>query len=170
MEKLRKKGKADKTEKWFILSFMIVPVISFLLFYVYVNIDSFIMAFQKPENGKLVFAEFDNFKWVIERIKNGSTYEIDDLNLAFKNTFLTFCVQMIMFVVGILVSYFIYKKIAGYQAFRIVFYLPTIISSVITSYFFIALMNSDFVPDILMQLYNLDYEMKASYGKPLKNA
>ena len=161
MEKLKKKGKADKTEKWFILSFMIIPVISFLLFYVYVNIDSFIMAFQKPKNGKLVFAGFENFEWVIERIKNGSTYEIDDLNLAFKNTFLTFCVQMLMFVVGILVSYFIYKKIAGYQAFRIVFYLPTIISSVITSYFFIALMNSDFVPDILMQLYNLDYEMKS---------
>ena len=161
MEKVRKKGKSDKSEKWFILSFMIVPVISFLLFYVYVNIDSFIMAFQKPQSGKLIFAGFDNFKWVIEKIKNGSTYEIDDLNLAFKNTFITFGIQMMMFVVGILVSYFIYKKIAGYQAFRIVFYLPTIISSVITSYFFIALMNSEFVPNLLMNLFDLDYEMKS---------
>lgn len=161
MENLKKKGKADKTEKWFILSFMIIPVISFLLFYVYVNIDSFIMAFQKPKGGKLVFADFENFKWVLEKVKNGSTYEIDDLNLAFKNTFLTFGVQMMMFVVGILVSYFLYKKIVCYQAFRIIFYLPTIISSVITSYFFIALMNSEFVPNILIRLFDLDYEMKS---------
>lgn len=159
MVKMRKKLKTDKSEKWFILSFMILPVISFLLFYVYVNLDSFVMAFQKPENGKLVFAKFENFEWVFEKIKNGSTYEIDDLNLAFKNTFLTFLVQMLMFGVGILVSYFIYKKIIFYKAFRVIFYLPTIISSVITSYFFIALMNSDFVPELLTKLFNLDYAM-----------
>lgn len=161
MEKLRRKKRADKSEKWFILSFMIIPVISFLLFYVYVNIDSFVMAFQKPENGKLVYAGLENFKWVFKKIKNGSTYPVDDLRQAFKNTFLTFGVQMIMFVVGMLVSYFIYKKIAGYKAFRIIFYLPTIISSIVTSYFFIALMNSDFVPQILVKLFHLDYQMKS---------
>ncbi len=157
----KRKRKTDKTEKWFILSFMIIPVVSFLLFYVYVNIDSFIMAFQKPQGGKLVFAEFENFEWVFEKIKNGSTYEIDDLRRAFGNTFLTFAIQMLMFVVGMLVSYFIYKKIAGYQAFRIIFYLPTILSPIVTSYFFIALMNSKFVPDLLTKIYQLDYEMKS---------
>lgn len=161
MDKVKKKRKADKTEKWFILSFMIIPVISFLLFYVYVNLDSFVMAFQKPENGKLVFAGFENFKWVFEKIKDGSTYEIDDLRLAFKNTFITFGIQMIMFVCGMLVSYFIYKKIAGYKTFRVIFYLPTIISTIVTSYFFIALMNSEFVPQLLTKMFRLDYVMKS---------
>lgn len=159
MEKQRRK--TDKTEKWFILSFMIIPVVSFLLFYVYVNIDSFIMAFQKPEGGKLVFVGFENFKWVFEKIRNGSNYEIDDLRLAFKNTFITFGIQMIMFVVGMLVSYFIYKEIVGYKAFRVIFYLPTIISAIVTSYFFIALMNSDFIPHLLTKMFRLDYEMKS---------
>lgn len=161
MDKIKSKGRRDKSEKWFILSFMIIPVVSFLLFYVYVNIDSFVMAFQKPEKGELVFAGFENFEWVFEKIKNGSTYPIDDLRTAFANTFLTFGIQMLMFVVGMLVSYFIYKKIAGYQAFRVIFYLPTILSAVVTSYFFIALMNSEFVPNLLEKMYGLDYEMKS---------
>lgn len=162
-----KKRKADKTEKWFILSFMIIPVISFLLFYVYVNLDAFIMAFQKPEKGELVFAGFENFKWVIDKISHGSTYEIDNLQLAFKNTFITFGIQMIMFFVGMLVSYFIYKRVPCSKAFRIIFYLPTIISALVTSYFYMALMNSDFVPKILSSLHHLDYEMKSS---PLSNS
>ena len=48
--------KKKKTEeRLFILSFMIVPVISFLVFYVYVNFNSILMAFQLPEKGELHF-------------------------------------------------------------------------------------------------------------------
>ena len=73
----------------FYVSFMIIPVIAFALFYVYVNLDSFIMAFQKPVDGKLVFAKFDNFKWVFEKLKNGAVNDEDNLRLAFVNTFKT---------------------------------------------------------------------------------
>ena len=156
---IRRKRKTDKTEKWFILSFMIIPVVSFLLFYVYVNLDSFIMAFQKPEDGELVFARFENFEWVWDRIINGSTDEVLDLQKAFSNTFLTFGIQMLMFIVGMLVAYFIYKKIQGYKAFRVIFYLPTILSAVVSSYFFFQLMQSEFWNNALGKLYGLDYEM-----------
>ena len=88
--KNREYKKRKAMDALFYASFMIVPVIAFLVFYVYVNIDSFVMAFQKPENGKLVFAGFDNFKWVFEKIKNGSVDEKDNLRLAFVNTFKTF--------------------------------------------------------------------------------
>ncbi len=156
---IRRKRKTDKTEKWFILSFMIIPIVSFLLFYVYVNLDSFIMAFQKPEDEGLVFAGFENFEWVWERIVNGSTDEVLDLQKAFSNTFLTFGIQMLMFIVGMLVAYFIYKKIQGYKAFRVIFYLPTILSAVVSSYFFFQLMQSEFWNNALGKLYGLDYEM-----------
>ena len=162
MDKIKRKGKQDKSEKWFILSFMIVPVVSFLLFYVYVNIDSFIMAFQKPEGGKLVFAGLENFEWVFDKVKNGSSYPVDDLQRAFLNTFLTFGIQMLMFVVGMLVSYFIYKKIAGYQAFRIIFYLPTILSAIVTSYFFNGLMNAEFVWDFVGTITQYEYPITTS--------
>ncbi len=144
----------------FIISFTILPVGSFLLFYVYVNIDSFAMAFQKPENGQLVFAGFENFTWVFERIKNGSTIETDNLRLAFVNTFKTFGINMIMYPIGIINAYFIYKKIWGYKTFRIIFYLPQIVSSVVVSFFFMELMSpSGFFPDLLTKLYNLDYPL-----------
>lgn len=144
----------------FILSFTIVPVLSFLIFYVYVHLDSFVMAFQKPENGKLVFCGLENFTYVFDRIIHGSTVETDNLQLAFINTFKTFGVQVIMFPVGLFVSYFIYKKIWGYRTFRVLFYLPSIVSSVVTSFFFLELMSaSSFFPRILEKLYRLDYSL-----------
>ncbi|MBQ6922924.1 MAG: sugar ABC transporter permease [Clostridia bacterium] len=144
----------------FILSFTILPIVSFLLFYVYVNIDAFAMAFQKPENGKIVWAGLENFKWAIERILSGSTVEIDNLQLAFINTFKTFGVQMIMYPIGIANAYFVYKKIWGYKAFRVMFYLPTIVSSVVVSFFFTELMSpSGFFPDLLSKIYKLDYSL-----------
>lgn len=165
-------GKSDlKKRKFiralFIISFTILPVASFLLFYVYVNLDAFLMAFQKPENGKLVWAGIENFVWCIDKIKNGSTVEVDNLQLAFVNTFKTFGIQMIMYPIGIINAYFIYKKIWGYKVFRIFFYLPHIVSSVVVSFFFTELMSpSGFFPGLLTKLFNLDYEL----ANPLKDS
>ena len=144
----------------FIISFTILPVVAFLVFYVYVNLDAFAMAFQKPSGGKLVWAGFENFEWVIDKMINGSSIESDDLRLAFVNTFKSFGVHLLMYPIGIINAYFVYKKIWGYKAFRVVFYLPSIVSSVIVSMFFTELMSpSGFFPGLLTKLCNLDYEL-----------
>jgi len=156
----KKKRRYTWKDHLFILSCVVIPVVNFLVFYIYVNIDSFVMAFQMPKNGQLIWT-FDNFRWVWDKIVNGSTNQRDDLRLAFANTFLTFLVQIAMFVVGLFVSYFLYKKIFGYRYFRILFFLPSLVSAVVTSIFYIQLMNSDFVPHLLEKIYHLDYEMKS---------
>ena len=144
----------------FIISFTILPVVAFLVFYVYVNLDAFAMAFQKPQGNKLVWAGFENFAWVFEKIKKGSTIETDDLRLGFINTFKSFGILMLMYPIGIINAYFVYKKIWGYKAFRVLFYLPTIVSSVIVSIFFKELMSpSGFFPGLLANLCNLDYQL-----------
>ena len=51
--KNREYTKRKAMDALFYASFMIIPVAAFLVFYVYVNLDSFVMAFQKPVNGKL---------------------------------------------------------------------------------------------------------------------
>lgn len=118
------------------------------------------MAFQKPEGGKLVWAGLENFKWVFEKIKHGSTIESDDLRLAFINTFKSFGVHILMYPIGIINAYFVYKKIWGYKAFRVVFYLPSIVSSVIVSIFYQELMSpSGFFPGMLSKICNLDYNL-----------
>ena len=35
--------------RWFMFSALILPVIGFLVFFVYVNVDSILMAFQQPD-------------------------------------------------------------------------------------------------------------------------
>lgn len=155
----REYKKRKAMDALFYASFMIIPVAAFLVFYVYVNLDSFAMAFQKPENGKLVFAGLENFKWVFEKIKNGSVNDADNIRLAFLNTFKTFGVQMILFPIGLFVSYFIYKKIFGYKVFRVIFYLPTLISGVVVSFFYLEIMQNGFMPKFLQRLYNLDYKL-----------
>ncbi len=154
-------NKRKLTDALFYISFMAVPVIAFLIFYVYVNFDSFVMAFQSPKNGKLEFIGFENFKWVFEKLRTGDPYNPEnDLRLAFLNTFKTFGVQLLMFPIGLFVSYFIYKKIWGYKAFRVIFYLPTIVSGVVVGFFYTTLMSSQsFVPGLLERMFKLDYEL-----------
>ena len=162
---LGKKKKINWIHILFIVSFMIIPVVQFLLFYVYVNISSIFMAFQRPENGSVIFVGFENFEWIFERFINGSSNPSDDLQLALVNTMKTFCVQIIMFAIGMFVSYFIYKKILGYRAFRVIFYLPSIISAVVVGYFYTEFMApTNFFPDFLEKLYGLDYDLTAQNG------
>ncbi len=160
-DKERKKRKI--MDGLFYASFMIIPLTAFLVFYLYVNIDSFIMAFQKPNDAGdgLKFAAFENFIWVFKELKNPDPNNpSDNLGLAFINTFKSFGISIVMFPIGLLVSYFIYKKITGYRLFRIFFYLPTIVSGVVVSYFFIEFVGSDFFISFLTKLFNIPYRMK----------
>lgn len=170
---IRKKKKINWQRVAFIVSFTIIPVASFLLFYVYVNIDSLVMAFRTPDGTGtgLRFAGFENFKWVFQRLFHGSESAemaaTEDLRLAFKNTALTWLLNQVMFIGGIMVAYFIYKKIPGHKAFRIIFNLPGLISGVVVSFFYIELMSpSSGFPAFLEKLFHLDYTLRS----PLKDS
>ena len=43
-----KKFKIDKQKTLFMASFLVLPIINFLIFFVYTNINSLVMAFQRP--------------------------------------------------------------------------------------------------------------------------
>ena len=96
------KKPVNKTRVLFILSCVTLPVLNFLVFYVYVNLSSFTMAFT-DRNGAF---SFDNFVRLYEEI----TQPDSPLQIALKNTLLTFGITMLMFPFQVLVSYFIYKK------------------------------------------------------------
>ena len=114
----------------FIFSFLAFPVVNFLIFYVYVNFDAFLMAFQRPVTGQGFGAtewSLDNFKTIFKLL---SFSEEGVLWQAFLNTVLFFLAGMLVGLpLSILMSYFIYKKIKGYKLFRFVTYLPNIITS-----------------------------------------
>ena len=117
------------TRLLFIISVLILPTIGFLVFFVYVNFDSILMAFQQPDYSGVKMVErftLDNFR----KIFNAGGADFKEVTLALRNTLLFFFADLlIVFPLSIVMSFFFFKKISGYKAFRFIYYLPTIISS-----------------------------------------
>ena len=113
-------------ERIFIAVMLIVPVGNFLVFWLYVNFNSILMAFQRPGLGGTIEWGFENFRLFVNDL--GSENSV--LLLALKNTLLFFTSNLLIVLpISLLLCYFIYKKIALYKFYRFVFYLPCIISS-----------------------------------------
>lgn len=112
----------------FILCFVLVPTINFLVFYVYVNFDGILMAFYRYDVNYNKIWGLDNFTLFFDELFHQS----NGIQLAFINTFKTFLIALLIFPWGIVVSYFLYKKIPLYKTFRVLFFLPSIINGIIT--------------------------------------
>lgn len=137
----------------FIVSFIILPIINFLVFYVYVNADAFLMGFQETRDGTTYFT-LTHFT----RFFREFTLATSQIREAFVNTLITFLIQQLMFPLGFLVSYFLYKKIPISGVFRIIFFLPTIISATVISSFYMQLVGVDGPTALLLQkICGLDY-------------
>ncbi|MBE7080583.1 MAG: sugar ABC transporter permease [Clostridiales bacterium] len=120
--------KTNWARVFFIISFIILPTINFLIFYVYVNFDGILMAFYRYDTQLNKQWGFENFTMFFDDLLHQS----NGIRLAFINTFKTFLIQLVIFPWGIVVSYFLYKKIPLYKEFRILFFLPSIINGIIT--------------------------------------
>ena len=119
---------AKKKEYLFVASILAIPILFFLVFWLYVNLDSLVLAFQREEydaSGMQLVFTLENFVMVFEGfVTNG------DLLIALRNTLLFYGVALVVVLpVSILMSYFVYKKIPGHKLFRTVTYLPNIICS-----------------------------------------
>lgn len=137
----------------FIVSFTILPTLTFLIFYVYVNLNSFAMAFQYNAADGSISWTLDNIREVFRRLFPPDA----EMGEAFANTFKTFGVNMVMFFIGIFVSFFLYKKIFLYNVYRILFYLPSIVSAVVMCAVYKDLLGNYNSGLLFQKLYNLDY-------------
>lgn len=126
--KASKRKPIRKTRVLFILCFTLLPVVQWLLFYVYTNVSSIVLAFTGSA-GEFTLGNFARFFKEL-------ALETSDIRIAFRNTFITFAIQMVTFPLKVLVSYFIYKKVPGSTFYRIVFFLPTVLFSVCTAMVF----------------------------------
>lgn len=122
--------KKDWKERAFIVLMLAWPVIHFIVFWLYVNFDSLLLAFQTPESfgsDKMKWT-LDNFKFVYHEFFGGGT----EMLIALRNTLLYFASSMLVFPLALIMTYFIYKKIPFHKTFRVIFYFPTIISGAVT--------------------------------------
>lgn len=140
----------NKKRILFLLFCVTVPILNWLVFYVYTNVSAIGMAFLNNQGN----VSLDNF------VRFFSEFESDTslLPIAFKNTFLTFGILFVTFPFKVLVSYFIYKKIPFHKFYRIIFFLPIIIFSVALAMVFVKLVGPEgFIAEWVQKWLKLDY-------------
>ncbi len=147
---LKKKKPINKIRILFILFCITVPIINWLIFYVYVNFSAITMAF-KDSAGAFSFENFVRFFKEFQ-------LESSEIRIALKNTLLTFSIILVTFPFKVLVSYFIYKKIPLYGFYRIVFFLPSIIFSVAVAMIFTRMVGvNGVIAQMVQRVCGLDY-------------
>lgn len=145
-----KKKKISKMRVAFILFCITAPILQFLIFYVYTNFSSILMAFTN-NRGEW---SFDNFIRFGRELSNKNS----EIRIAIRNTFITFGIMVVRFPFQVLVSYFIYKKVPGYNIFRILFFLPSIIFGVAIAMVFTRMVGvNGFIAETVGKIAGLDY-------------
>lgn len=124
--------KARRRKKYLFIYLMLVPAaINFAIFYVGVNVNSIVMAFQKPvQSGAVinVYFSIDNFTRFFLEVG----IRDHELHTAIFNTLKYFAAQLIIVLpISYLTSYFLFKKVWGHRFFRIVFFLPSILPALV---------------------------------------
>lgn len=131
---ITKKGGMSRTSKRLIFSLLMValPILQFLIFYIYVNFNSILMAFQEystnPDGlGYIVsFAGLKNFKDAASVI-----FSEYGANMIKNSLILYACNLIIVMGLALVFSYYVAKKFMASGFFRVMLYVPHIVSSVV---------------------------------------
>ncbi len=131
----RKKKPLNVKRGIFLVCMIILPLINFCIFYVAVNFNSILMAFQVLQGGKVVYS-FINFELIWGELTTPGSVLLE----ATRNTLLTFGTNLVIVLpLTIFIAYFLYKKILMSGFFKAVFFFPSIISAVVMTSLFIAM-------------------------------
>ena len=119
-----KKRKADQI---FLACIFAFPILQFVVMYVGVNINSILLAFQTydAKQSAYYFSGLGNFKEVI-RVFSGDTFLLGTVKRGMTYYFFNTFVGMPL---NLFVAYLLYKRIRGAEFFRVVLFIPSLISS-----------------------------------------
>lgn len=135
---------------------MAAPILlQFLLFYVYVNFNSVSLAFKTwdPATESYRFTWFSNIAQVARDI-----FTEPVLRTSFLNSLIVFAVTLVISTpLGLLFSYYIYKKKPGYRVFRIFLFLPSIISGIVMAILF-SYMADAVIPTIVEKWFHVSIQ------------
>lgn len=128
---------------------MALPVLQFCIFYIGVNLQSILLAFQKYDSFESkFFVEWDNFFGNFKQIFSN----IDTLWTCLKNSLVVWLFTSVVGTVGaVLFSYYIFKRKRVGKIFKFVLFLPSILPSVLMSSVF-----QNFCNEILPFFVNSD--------------
>ena len=137
-----------KTKLIFFCTMVALPVLQFLVFYLYINFQSFALAFQEYsfDEGGYVFAGIKNFGQIFQDFQTDKILRSSIIN-SLSLFFWTFIFGSF---VSVFFSYYIYKKRFGSTAFKILLYLPHILGGVV-----VVIMYKFFVEDAVPTIAGL---------------
>lgn len=152
MQTAKKKKSKTRKQFLFLIAITAVPLVQFAIFYVGVNLNSILLAFRYYSfDTGYSFAGFGNFERVFYEIANNALYKT-----MFVNSLITYVVYVgVGITLALLFSYFIYKKMPLAGVFRIVLFLPSIISSVIMVLLFKYFTESA-IPTLLNNFFDIE--------------
>ena len=124
----------------FLITLFAYPVLHWLIFWLYVRSSTIISSFQTYDwfTDSYRFVFLDNYIRIFETF-------FKDLSMmnAFKNSFFAVLVHVIVLPLCIVVSYAFCKKVPGEKIFRTIFYLPSILSTVVMTMCFKYMFNNN---------------------------
>ncbi|MBQ3219876.1 MAG: sugar ABC transporter permease [Clostridia bacterium] len=134
----------------FYCAIMALPILQFCIFYIYTHINSFVLAFQDYAIDKsgvgynVKFVWFENFKVAIELLI-GKSHLV-------KNSLITYVIcNLGIICLSLIFSFYIYKSFVGHNLFRVILFMPQIISSVVFAILFEHIANILY-PDLVLRL------------------
>ncbi len=143
-EAIRQRRQRKMRRAIFITSMIIIPVIQFLIFYVYINFSVFPMAFKK-KNLFLNTEEWvgwDNFRKVFQDIKT-SNGETGLVTRAILNSLMYFILNtFIQSPMTVFLAFFFIKKMPGHKLFRFTFLLPSLIPGIVLPMLYAFMLDS----------------------------
>lgn len=149
MNEKKKKKKIIWSDIWFYVAVLAIPVFKYLFDHVFVNINSILLVFQKVniDTGKLEFCGFENFSELFDLL-----FHTKYLKAAMWRSVWAYLVTLVVTtVIPLFLVYYVWKRYWLSEFFKVVLFLPSVISSIITVTIFRFLMNR-MVPDIVFNL------------------
>ena len=122
---------------FFYIAVLVIPILQFLVFYVYVNFNTIILAFQDYQASSgavwyvVKFAGFKNFQSIIQRLASGGNLSMIWNSWLVYAVSLGFGTTLVLFF-----SYYIYKKFFMAGVFQVFLFLPQVLSGVVLSLLF----------------------------------
>ena len=145
----------NKRKALFSLIMLAIPILHFLVFYLYINLSSFSLAFKKyeiVEGTGLVssFAKFDNFKDAFNLLFSASGWGKIKNSLIFEsvNLFLVTPLTLIF-------AFYIYKRAFMGKFFKVMLFMPYILSEIIVATLY-KYMTNNIIPYIMQSWFGVE--------------
>ena len=116
----------------FVLAMLAIPFLHFIVFWLWPNFRSILIAFELPgEDGYTMFNFERFFKELSSNVTGPRIWKMIDNSfiMFFVGTFVS--LPMVLFM-----SYILFKKVKGYKFYRVLFYLPSIIGGTVMTQIF----------------------------------